>query len=143
MHIPSHPRSEDQGFNMTPMIDVVFLLIIFFLVSSHLARQESQLPLPLPAADAGREIVDDLTPRVTVNVLKHGELVMAGRSLQMADLRRRLQYEFEQQEGRLQVRIRSDRDVPYRHIEPIMLACARTGIWNVQFGVVQRKDAMP
>ena len=128
---------------MTPLIDVVFLLIIFFLVSSHLARQESQLPLPLPAADTGQEIVDDPTPRVTVNVLPDGEVVMAGRSLRPADLRRRLKHEFEQQNGRLQVRIRSDRDVPYQHIEPIMLACARTGIWNVQIGVVRRKDAIP
>ena len=38
------------------MIDVVFLLIIFFLVSSHLARQESQLPLPLPDAVSGEEV---------------------------------------------------------------------------------------
>ena len=38
---------------MTPMIDVTFLLIIFFLVSSHLAQQELQVDLELPAAASG------------------------------------------------------------------------------------------
>ncbi len=38
---------------MTPMIDVTFLLIIFFLVSSHLAKQENFLKLDLPTAAAG------------------------------------------------------------------------------------------
>ena len=47
MRVPSNLRSGSLGFNMTPMIDVVFLLIIFFLVSSHLAKQEVQMPLPL------------------------------------------------------------------------------------------------
>ena len=43
MRIPARAISGDVGFNMTPMIDVVFQLIIFFLLSSHLAKQETQL----------------------------------------------------------------------------------------------------
>ena len=53
MHIPSYARSKEVGFNMTPMIDVVFLLIIFFLVSSHLAKQESQMEIDLPNTESG------------------------------------------------------------------------------------------
>ena len=53
MRTPNHTQDGGVHFNMTPMIDVVFLLIIFFLVSSHLAKQEVHLELPLPAADSG------------------------------------------------------------------------------------------
>ena len=49
MRVPSNLARGSLGFSMTPMIDVVFLLIIFFLVSSHLAQQEVQLDLDLPA----------------------------------------------------------------------------------------------
>ena len=38
MRLPTDSTSRELSTNMTPMIDVVFLLIIFFLVSSHLAR---------------------------------------------------------------------------------------------------------
>lgn len=59
---------------MTPMIDVVFLLIVFFLVSSHLAKQESRLPLPLPDAESGLPSAERQTARVTVNVLSDGRI---------------------------------------------------------------------
>ena len=60
MRVPSRVLSHQVGFNMTPMIDVVFQLIIFFLLSSHLAKQETQLPLPLPEAISGRDLqLDD------------------------------------------------------------------------------------
>ena len=54
MRIPSPATTDGVGFNMTPMIDVVFQLIIFFLLSSHLAKQETQFALPLPAAESGQ-----------------------------------------------------------------------------------------
>lgn len=126
---------------MTPMIDVVFQLIIFFLVSSQLVKQESQMALALPVADSGPAAVDDERPRVIVNVLADGRILLAGALVSPAALERRLanQYaEFRQKNPErddLEIRIRSDRDVPYQAVEPILLACARAGIWNVTFAV--------
>ncbi|MCA9180756.1 MAG: biopolymer transporter ExbD, partial [Planctomycetales bacterium] len=45
MRTPKLLAAGSASINMTPMIDVVFLLIIFFLVSSHLAKQENQVEL--------------------------------------------------------------------------------------------------
>ena len=56
MRIPRRLGSGEIGINMTPMIDVVFQLLIFFLVSNHIAKQEAQMPIPLPVADSGSEI---------------------------------------------------------------------------------------
>ncbi|NLE37816.1 MAG: biopolymer transporter ExbD, partial [Pirellulaceae bacterium] len=70
MRVPNNLSRGGLGFNMTPMIDVVFLLIIFFLVSSHLARQEVQLELDLPAAVSGRQADEkEGVRRVVVNIL--------------------------------------------------------------------------
>jgi biopolymer transport protein ExbD len=140
MRIPSNIRSGEVGFNMTPMIDVVFLLIIFFLLSSHLAKQETQLPLPLPLADSSDKPVEDDIPRVTVNVLEDGALLLAGRRIEAAELQQRLTEKLASAGKDLQVRIRSDRAAPYRDVEPIMLACARAGIWNVTFAVFRSED---
>ncbi|NIL99222.1 MAG: hypothetical protein GTO62_19500, partial [Planctomycetales bacterium] len=69
MRIPLSRRRSRLEMNMTPMIDVVFLLIIFFLVSSHLARQEVQAQLDLPPARTGVDLPPAADPRVTINVV--------------------------------------------------------------------------
>lgn len=122
--------------NMTPMIDVVFLLIIFFLVSSHLARQESQMPLPLPKADSGAEI-DAGRPRVVVNVRGDGKVFLSGRPVEPGELARRLQVQRDQEGSQLEVRIRSDRNVPFQFVQPILLAVAKSDIQQVTFAVTK------
>ena len=86
MRVPSSNRGGRAEFNMTPMIDVVFLLIIFFLVSSHLAKQEVHLDLPLPSAESGEKRTDESSPRLTINVLGNGQLVVAGRRVTADEL---------------------------------------------------------
>ena len=131
--------SGEVTFNMTPMIDVVFLLIIFFLVSSHLAKQEAQMELPLPVADSGEE-ADDAARRLTLNVTADGILVLAGRRIDRGQLQQRLRQARDEHGDDVEVRIRGDRNVPYRAVSPIMLACARAGIWKVTFGVYRSED---
>ena len=141
MRIPTRSFGGEVGFNMTPMIDVVFQLIIFFLLSSHLAKQETQLQLPLPLATSGRAAADDDQPRITVNVLQDGSLMLAGRIVSADELTARLRERLAAHGSELEVRIRSDRGVPYRFVEPIMLSCARAGIWNVAYAVYEREGA--
>jgi len=143
MRVPNHVRSGDLGFNMTPMIDVVFLLIIFFLVSSHLARQESQMVLPLPTAVSGVQSAETTARRLTLNVLDDGSLLLAGRRVVLEDLPDRLAEAQAESAEEIEVRIRGDRHVAYRHVAPILLACARTGTWNVTIGVYRPEDARP
>jgi biopolymer transport protein ExbD len=139
MQVPSLLRSGEVSFNMTPMIDVVFLLIIFFLVSSHLAKQEAQMELPLPTADSGEE-ADDASRRLTLNVTADGSVVLVGRHIDRAGLQQRLKLTRDEHGDDVEVRIRGDRNVPYRSVSPIMLACARAGIWKVTFGVYRSED---
>ncbi len=140
MKVPSHYNSGSLGFNMTPMIDVVFLLIIFFLVSSHLASREVHLELPLPEAASGQASTSDAAPRITVNVLQDGTLSVAGRELSTEELQARLQQRVAEQGQQVQVRIRGDRNVPYRFVEPVMVACVRSGIWDVSYSVFRREE---
>ncbi len=140
MRVPSNLRSGSLGFNMTPMIDVVFLLIIFFLVSSHLAKQEVQMPLALPTAQSGNKSLEEEAPRLTINVLPDGTLMLSGRHILNSDLATRLTDRLREEGPGLQVRIRGDRSAPYRFVEPIMLACARAGIWDVSFSVYRPED---
>ncbi len=128
-------RRRKVDFNMTPLIDVVFLLIIFFLVSSHLAQQETQLELELPTASSGHRETPGPTARVTINVLPDGRYLLGSNEVALAELRSRLQVESRETAGDLEVRLRADRHLAYRHVEPVLLACAHAKIWHVSFAV--------
>jgi biopolymer transport protein ExbD len=140
MKIPRRVLTTDASINMTPMIDVVFQLIIFFLVTSHFAKQEAHLPLPLPAADSSEAAKSDEAPRLVINVTADGMLLFAGRSLTAEELQQQLSRRINDLGKDVEVRIRADRSVPYRHIEPVLLSCARVGIWNVNYAVFRRED---
>ena len=135
MRAPQYKPNQRYGFNMTPMIDVVFLLIIFFLVSSHLAKQETQMELDLPTAASGDEDTDQETPRITVNVKEDGSLWVAGRVIASDQLSNRFTALRKSEGNDLEVRIRGSRLATYSHVEPIMLACTKAGIWNVTYAV--------
>ncbi|RMG36252.1 MAG: biopolymer transporter ExbD [Planctomycetota bacterium] len=136
MRIPTELRQHGLQFNITPLIDVVFLLIIFFLAASHLARNEASEPVELPeASQAASE--RNLPHRLVITVRADGTLIVSGRPLAAGQLDRVLL------EGRatagdrpFEVRIRADRRVPYERVEPILIACARHGIRRVGFAVL-------
>jgi len=140
MRVPRRQRMS-LGLNMTPMIDVVFQLIIFFLLSNHLAQQETHLVLDLPAAASGREVESDDAPRVTINVMSDGRILLGGNETPHDELARRLEFERKRSGNDLEIRIRADRTVPYEAVEPILLACADAGIWNVTFAVYERAES--
>lgn len=122
---------------MTPMIDVVFLLIIFFLVSSHLARRESRLQLNLPEATTG-EADNDPSPRLTINVEADGTLSLGPTPIDASQLVERLRSARGEQGEALRVRLRGDQTAPYAAIEPALAACAEAGVVDIALGVFGR-----
>ncbi|MEM7455356.1 MAG: biopolymer transporter ExbD [Planctomycetota bacterium] len=141
MHIPQYKPNRRYAFNMAPMIDVVFLLIIFFLVSLHLRGQETHMEIDLSAAISGEEDTDQQTPRITVNVKPDGSIWLAGRVVPAEQLADRFSAVKEEEGEDLEVRIRGSREAPYSSVEPVMLACTKSGIWKVKYAVVEPEDA--
>jgi biopolymer transport protein ExbD len=140
MRLPPRRSLASAYINMTPMIDVTFQLIIFFLLSSRLAQQETQMELELPAAASGRQAVDDERPRLTVNVSANSGVTLGSTQMRADEMAERLRVERQRLGGDLEVRIRADRSVPYSTVGPILLACAEADIWNVTFAVFERVE---
>ncbi|QDT01076.1 ExbD/TolR family protein [Adhaeretor mobilis] len=135
MRKPSLGRDRAIDFNVTPMIDVVFLLIIFFLVSSHLASQETLMDLLLPSAESKLESAEAQQHRITINVTAVGETYLGGRAASVAEISKRLAVERKITAEELQVRIRADRHVPYGKVTPLLAACVQAQVLNVAFAV--------
>lgn len=141
MKLPQRSGPRGLSNNMTPMIDVVFLLIIFFLVSSHLARQEARVPLPLPTA-ATHQIPDETAQALTVHVMEDGTWRIAGTNVDQTGLADALQ-EYRSRNGATAlVRVRVARQVRYDRMEPILRAAAIAGLPNVSLAVYRPSNAL-
>ncbi len=136
MRTPKLVAAGSVGINMTPMIDVTFLLIIFFLVSSHLSRQENSIPLELPMAESGLDETESRQSMV-VNVLADGTWMIAGAKVDIAAVDRILrQHQMDSAEP-VRLRIRTDQSVAYEKVEPILGVAARLGVGDVVFSVYE------
>ena len=134
MRSPAASRRTPIGANMTPMIDVVFLLIIFFLVSSHLAKQETRLPLDLPAAGLQLSVTDSAT-WLTVNIRADGAISVSGSATDLGRLNELIQQHVDQHGPLAAIRIRTDRSVPYEQVEPLLRSAAGAGVAHIAFAV--------
>ena len=93
------------------------------------------MELELPVASSAQQDSDLETPRVTINVLDDGSMWIAGRPIETDRLEATFVKAREENGNDIEVRIRGSRDAPYQTFEPVMLACAQSGIWNVTFAV--------
>lgn len=137
MQVPSMNNRRSVGANMTPMIDVIFLLIIFFLVSSHLARQENRLPLDLPKASTFAPFDPESAP-LTVSVDREAQWLVAGKIVELPDLRAVFADLVARQGTDAAIRIRTDGAVQYRFVEPILREAALSGISDAAIAVRER-----
>lgn len=136
MRVPSAYAKSRTEFNMTPMIDVVFLLVVFFLLSSHLARRENQLQLPLPTARTGEPDTLD-QPIVTLNLLADGRMLLAGKRVKPPQLAARLQQALKREGEQLELRLRADQQTPYALVQPALRSAAQAGLWRVNVAVLR------
>ena len=140
MRIPNYRLPPGVSINMTPMIDVTFLLIIFFLVSSHLAKQENNVRLDLPATQTGIDSELSNQHRTsTVHVLPDGSYQMGGHTISIDGVRNAIAARHAETPGGLRVRIRTDRSVPYSVISKLLKACTQAGTNDVVFAVYDEK----
>ena len=135
-----HPRYQRRSVRvkLTAMIDVVFLLIIFFMTVSQIDR-ELREEMPLAESDAGQEITDR-EGRVIVNVDEDGALIMAKKPLALNDFQQLMQAQV-QQRGAEQVTcvLRIHQQTPFTKLQDVLGTLAKTGIWQIRFSVVEER----
>jgi biopolymer transport protein ExbD len=125
-----HGSAHHTGrVNVTPLIDVVMVLIVFYLIVGHLVlerRGEGRLP----EARYGRELERAARP-LTLSVID-GEMVLVDGQETPLD---RLQSVLEgrlAREGGVRVELRAGRDRPYGQVEPLIHACRDAGVRSVE-----------
>lgn len=126
MKIPA-VEEEIEGISMTPVIDVVFLLLIFFLVASRFAREERDIDTRLPQVVEARPLASG-NRQIIVNVNQRGEYIVAGQRYNEQQLAGLLQQETRKNPDMQSVQIRGDERVPLGYVAQVMAMCEQQRI---------------
>ncbi len=123
MKLGAKHAEEEIEVDMSPMIDMVFLLLIFFIVASVVIDEKVPVEIP-PAAYA--KVPEDTTGRLVVSVNKDDGMFVGPMPVTIEELKERLEIELEA-DPNLRILIRSGGEVKYKTNEKIMTACAEVG----------------
>jgi biopolymer transport protein ExbD len=140
---------HDEHVNVTPLIDVVMCLIIFFLLAGKLAKDQNNQQIVIPKANHSLEMADQ-EGRLPINVVPAKqdtqpgaidmgknpnlmpEIWVRGQLMPIGDLAAYLRKE-KKETPNAKIVLRADQDIAYEWIAPVLVACAQADIKSVNF----------
>jgi biopolymer transport protein ExbD len=120
------PRTEEATINLTPMIDVVFLLVIFFMVGSKFSEAESRIKVNVPTVGQMRSITRAPDERV-VAVGVDGTITLGDTPMTLAQLTETLRQEHANYPG-LKVAVRGEAEGSLQQTVEVLHAVTRSGV---------------
>jgi biopolymer transport protein ExbD len=125
---------EEPVINMTPMVDVVFQLIIFFLLATKFTEVERKIGLEIPQVASNASLV--AAPEcVTVSVYRDGTASIDGEDAALAELPDRLR-NLRSRSGDVRVLVRGDAQGQFQQIAEVLNACKQAGIRELGIAVM-------
>ena len=133
MRLDLDDGDDESPINLTPMIDMVFLLLIFFLAATTFARQEVEMDLSLPTSRSGQE--GKAAHPLVVNVFADGHLTVEGRTVTLEALRQKLQAAAERDKNQA-VLVRGDKAAQFGVGLQVMDACRLAKLTKLDFAAL-------
>ncbi len=119
------------GFQIAPMVDVLLVLLCFFVVTWSFARKEMELEVKVPTAENAKES-NPVVNQTVINVKKDGSIVWNRKTVGAPELLERLKL-LSSDFPDYAIIIRGDREARYEYIVGLMDICRDANIWNVAF----------
>ena len=132
MPLKTH-QDEQPTLNLTPMIDIVFLLIIFFMVGTKFAEWENNLALKVPQVKDAGALAPAPEKRV-INVYRDGRISLDRKFVSLEELVGQLS-DGRQQYSDLGVVVRGDADGTFQNVATVLGACREAGITDMGISV--------
>ncbi|MFH0880016.1 MAG: biopolymer transporter ExbD [Lentisphaerota bacterium] len=132
-------RTEDLGLNMTPMIDVVFQLIIFFVTTADMENKALETKVRMAMSPHGPVEMKKDPRTIVVDVDNNGKISIARTTISVAVLRSILRKAVAEYGQTTPVVIRGDIKTRHEYIKAIMDACSYAGLWKVKFAAIKEK----
>ncbi|MFH0845322.1 MAG: biopolymer transporter ExbD [Pseudomonadota bacterium] len=129
-------REEDLTIGIAPLIDIVFLLLIFFMVTSHF-DVVSNVPVRLPKVT--KKLYDVKADKVILAVDGQGRAFIGGQMLDMGSLQKKLE-EIKKEKGPFHLILQADKDVRHGRVVEIMDAAKTAGVDSILIAARWRSE---
>ncbi|MEN8254234.1 MAG: biopolymer transporter ExbD [Verrucomicrobiota bacterium] len=126
-------KKDDVEIDMAPMIDMVFLLLIFFMVASVVVTEKIDITLPESTA---AKVPEDIKGRVVLSVDANGKIYYGMNPVTIEKLKEHISAELEL-DPNLRLMIRSDARVEYKTSKEIMIACGEAGATDLIYATFE------
>jgi biopolymer transport protein ExbD len=135
MNFRSRAATQHPGIQLAPLVDVLMLLLIFFLLTWSASRNENELDVKVPKAAAAKE---KMAPPgdVVVNVKTDGTVVVNRRTMTGSELSKLLE-DLVKLYPEQAVVIRGDEAGAYKNVVSVLNICSESGITNVAFATAK------
>ncbi len=135
MNLRRHATPQHPGIQLAPLVDVLMLLLIFFLLTWNAARNENELDVKIPKASEAKEKSAPIGD-VVVNVKADGNVVVNRRTLSGPELTEMLKG-LVQLDPNQAVVIRGDEAGAYKNVVEVLNICSAAGVTNVAFATAK------
>jgi biopolymer transport protein ExbD len=135
VRLASGEDGDEFALQLTSMTDIVFLMLVFFMLATTFVDPERSLGVELPAASSSTEPPDQ---EIVINVLEDGSFVVAGEVLERAALVEVLR-RTAASAPETPVTIRGHRLARHEHIVTVMDACGLAGLRNLSVGTAREE----
>ena len=135
MNLRDDDAQDEPRLELTPMVDVIFQLLIFFMVATTFQDEERELEVDLPPAVTGGAVTAE-RDELVINLKRDGAIVVGGEVVDDDDLARLLATAAERDPG-TPVTIRGDRLVHHERVVSVMDACGLAGLTALSLGTLE------
>ena len=127
--------------SLTPLIDVVFLLLIFFLVTSEFEDEERRLDIVLPNATSAVPMTGQ--PReIIIDITAEGSIFMRGQATTLVELEQLMRRAVASNPTSQTAVIRADQETPFQPVVSVMDVCNKTGVSDYSVTTQQPPSGM-
>jgi len=131
MNFRAPRHTEAHGMNLVPLIDVLLILLIFFIVTFSMAQRENDLNISVPAADSGAP-KDRQVGEIVVNIARDGSFKVNTQMLTDEQLGQRFKDIFALNPKQAII-IRADEETVYKNMFRVLDLCYQAGLYHVSF----------
>jgi biopolymer transport protein ExbD len=131
MNFRRHAKPEVYGFQIAPMVDILLVLLVFFIVTWNFSLSEKELDVKIPTASSAKE-TNPYVGQVVVNVKADGSLIFNRQPISPDELIAKLR-ELSKLYPDQAVILRGDKKTSYESIANVLDICRQANIWNIAF----------
>ena len=131
MNFRKHAEPRILGFMIAPMVDILLVILVFFIVTWNFALSENELDIKVLTATKANE-QQPYVGQIVVNVTANGTIIVNRQQKSPQDLLEQLK-KLSQLYPDQAVIVRGDQSVDYKHIVDVLDICRQADIWNVAF----------